>query len=207
MTNLTKLQELDKLKVDKHDDKQDKQAWSNIWNNTDSILDIIRTVVGIDKIYYDNKFKETESLIQELEYQNCEWKKFWTTLPDASEDADATWTWYEHNIKSNLNFLPKIANYNLKLVVEVVEAKYKNGFVIDHVPYKYSSTEPGVLRLLEAALDTIDWDSVNRKALDFAISYIQNPNLRNKKIQDLQNRYQAYLKKWPVQSRKIIDLR
>lgn len=186
------VKELDKLKVDTHDE-QDKQAWRNIWNNTNNILDMIRTAVGIDKIYYDKKFKKTESLIRELEYQNGEWGEFWATLQHASEDADVTWTWYEHNINNNLYFLPKIANYNLKLVVEVVEAKYKKGFVIDHVPYQNSSTEPGVLLLLKDALGTTDLKEANKKALEFAISYIQNPNLLNDEIQGLEKRYKAYL--------------
>jgi len=61
-----------------------------------------------------------------------------------------TFVTYEYTINNNFKFLPKIANYNLKLVVEVV---------------RDSSTEQGVINLLETALGSTDLKKANQKAL------------------------------------------
>jgi hypothetical protein len=154
-----KLKELKKLKVNTHDE-QDKKAWQDICNNYNNIVDIIRTAVGIDNIYYDKKIKETGLMIAD-----------YRTFGDGGVTSEI----YEdllNNIDSNLNFLHKNTNYNLKLVVEVFEDKYKEGYVKGDVHYNNSPTK-GVLVLLNNILKAHKTDEANKKALEFAISCIE----------------------------------
>ena len=170
------VEELDKLKVntdvEQDNNEPDKKAWRDIWISTNNIVDMIRTAVGIDKIYYDKKIKETKTAMGQYEVYNA------PMSDDVYFDYDIvqpTLTEYTKTINNNLTFLPKIAIYNLKLVVEVV---------------KDSSTEQEVITLLKNALGgPSDLKEANKKALDFAIFYIRNPNLPNKEIQDLEEKW------------------
>ena len=150
-------EELDKLKVNTNVE-QDKQAWQDIWNNTNNtnnIVDIIRTAVGIDKIYYDKKFKETKNRISEYEDWKINYNESW---------SDHT---SEETINNDLKILLKIANYNLKMVDEVVN---------------------NLETKLNTKLKSTGLKKANRKALEFAISYIQNDAENVKKIQALKER-------------------
>ena len=179
-----KLKELNKLKVNTHDEhEQDKKAWQDICNSYNNIVDIIRTAVGIDKIYYDKKIKETGYMIDD-------YRTFSINGGVTSETYEDLFNTYEdlfNNIDFNLNFLHTNTNYNLKLVVEVYEDKYKEGYVKykegyvkgevhynvkGEVHYNNSPTKV-VLVLLNNILKAHKTDEANKKALKFAISCIK----------------------------------
>jgi len=109
---------------------------------------------GWNRQNYDKKFKETKNMISEYEswsaHDGDTYININININMSNINMSNTFVSYEYTINNNFKFLPKIANYNLKLVVEVV---------------RDSSTEQGVINLLETALGSTDLKKANQKAL------------------------------------------